>query len=106
MKYDYRLYISGPWSTPPHSASDIIFAWSLRLAENDSQHFQFLTRLSVNSLNGCEVSDCSPILTITVMMSGRVRRTPLFGADGLLGIEGVGTNNNNKDILQVRIGYY
>ena len=39
-------------------------------------------------------------------MSGRVRRTPLFGADGLLGIEGVGTNNNNKDILQVRIGYY
>ena len=39
-------------------------------------------------------------------MSGRVKRTPLFGADGLLGIQGLGNNNNknNNDIMQVSAG--
>ena len=44
-------------------------------------------------------------LTGIVVMSGRVKRTPLFGADGLLGIQGLGNNNNknNNDIMQVRV---
>ena len=45
-------------------------------------------------------------LTGRVIMSGRVKRTPLFGADGLLGMQGLGTNNNknNNDIMQVSAG--
>jgi len=36
-------------------------------------------------------------------MSGRVKRTPLFGADGLLGMQVLGNNNNknNNDIMQI-----
>jgi len=36
-------------------------------------------------------------------MSGKVKRTPLFGADGLLGIQGLGNNNNknNNHIMQI-----
>ena len=53
--------------------------------------------------------DCrfSTKLTGRVIMSGRVKRTPLFGADGLLGIQGLGNNNkNNNDIMQVSAGIH
>ena len=42
-----------------------------------------------------------------IMMSGRVKRTPLFGADGLLGIQRLDNNKNknNNDIMQVRAYY-
>merc|ERR1739844_58399 len=57
------------------------------------------------SNTSCElgVPRISRKLTDIVAMSGRVKRTPLFGADGLLGIQGLGNNNkkNNNDIMQI-----
>jgi len=38
-----------------------------------------------------------------IMMSGRVKRTPLFGAEGLFGIQRLDNNKNknNNDIMQI-----